>query len=203
MQISLLSEAEANALLVRPLEIGLCKLVVDKAFRARKEQAKKIYGCRHCAQSASETANMRQSGAQDGALAKTAAELQDTSAALTVDDTPMAVCIGPISGPLLAAPEEVISVGSVQVPLSHSSIQRKPGPEIEGVDSKNEGPLRAKKHKVSKDKLWDLNGVSSHVKEKSVIFATFRRGRSRPLIVAVGRHGFATLRDEDVYRVAV
>jgi hypothetical protein len=50
MQIELLSEAQADAVLTQPLEMGLHKHLADHTTKTIEEHHKRIYGCRHCTQ---------------------------------------------------------------------------------------------------------------------------------------------------------
>ena len=55
MQIDLLSEAEANAILCTPLELGLATQLLSSDSDAIAKRDEKIFGCRHCQQSRPQT----------------------------------------------------------------------------------------------------------------------------------------------------
>jgi hypothetical protein len=50
MEISLLTEQQANVVLTQPLEMGLHKHLADQTVKTVQEHHKRIYGCRHCTQ---------------------------------------------------------------------------------------------------------------------------------------------------------
>jgi hypothetical protein len=143
MRISLLSEPEAESVLAQPLEMGLCRALADKAFKTRKELAKKVYGCRHCAQSVPDTEDVVQPPS-DSAPVDAPAQASHELSTL------------PISA-VVAAPED----GTPSTLAGQNRTQK-----LKAVESQGASVQQSKKRKLKKDRLWDWNGVSSHVKEK-------------------------------------
>jgi hypothetical protein len=143
MRISLLSEAEAESALTQPLEMGLCRALADKAFKTRKELAKKVYGCRHCAQSVPDAEDMVQPPSD---IAPVTAPAQT------------GVGLPPLpTSAVVAAPED----GTPSTLAGQNRTQK-----LKAVESQGASVPQSKKRKLKKDWLWDWNGVSSHVKEK-------------------------------------
>jgi hypothetical protein len=173
MQISLLSEAEADAILIQPLEIGLHKRLTDRSHKVLHEQQQCIYGCRHCTQerpivASSSSAAILVGGGAEGTREPVAAQGQTTD-----------------------------------LQMADNVVDQTRGLDGESSKQAARSNKKSNRHKAEtapKQVLRDFNALRSHVKAKCV---RQHAGHQRLNLRDYFRHGIEHLRDEDFFRIVL